>query len=119
MLGQVGESAQEAYGSLQEDACHPQEKVSSLEEEACSCSQSSHCEAQEVHEEQGLQSKVFRSPQGSHRSLQEVEGSSQEAHEKQEVEAQVLPQALLPTGSSYEAQVEEDPCMPEEQEMQG
>merc|ERR1711959_637585 len=104
MLGQVGESPQEAFGSLEEDAR--------------SLPQASRHQTCQVHEEQALQSRVLCSPKSSHRSLQEVEGCSQEAHEKQEVEAQVLPQALLQAGSSYEAQVEEGHCMPQEQEVQ-
>jgi len=45
-------------------------------------------------------------------------GCSQEAHEKPEVEAQVLPPSLVQTGSFDEASVEENQSVLEEQEMQ-
>jgi len=115
----VEESTQGSCCSLEEDSCSSQEEVPGLEEEDVCCSQSTHCKAQEVHEEQGLQGQVPCSRQGSHCTLQKMACQPQEASQEQEMEEEVVQDALLEEGTCCKAEVEGAPRMLEEQGLQG
>lgn len=72
-----------------------------------------------MHEEQEVQSQVLPCPQGSHCTFQKVASRAQASPQEQEVEEEVVPQALLEEGTHGKAEVEEASRMLEEQVLQG